>query len=130
MILRNPCRECLVKPCCKISCPEQEEFQKFSETIIPLIFFGISVLIILSFIYLLFHNINNSTVLAISILLIWIIGVIINVVLLELQIKKIICFSSDFLDVIALCCISPFMSITFILLLLYRKFDKIEGKLF
>ena len=129
MIFQSPCKDCLVRPCCKTLCSEQKEFLKFYENILPLICFGFSILITLSLILSLIHNIDNNAVLIIFILLIWIVSIIINIVLLELQIKN-IHFDSEFLSVTALCCISPFMSMTFILLTLYRKFAKIEAKLF
>lgn len=71
MLSKDPCLNCLVKPCCRERCEEKEKFLSFSNHVLPIIFIILSFIIVISCIYLIILLDISSGLKAVFILLFW-----------------------------------------------------------
>ncbi len=117
-MLRNPCKKCLVKVCCKSWCEEKNNYEDFCAHILPIILFTISCLLVISSVIILITLIKKYAISFVVLSIIWIICFIINKKILELEfsISDIIKNENSVIqDLVGLYILAPIILTTFAL---------------
>jgi len=114
MNFRNPCRKCLVKACCTIACNERIKYNKFCETVIPLVFLCISFTLVFLTI-LLFVTITKYWIICTG--LVWSISIFLNR-LLAFDLSDL----DDLKDLITVSLLAPFILITLSLMCFHDEY--------
>jgi hypothetical protein len=124
MILKNPCKKCLVKICCEKYCFDKIKFDNFTYNILPSILSVVSAIIVASLIMLLTCKIDNNYILLLVLLSIWIFSSIIIKYYFQIFLLEIGGFD-ELKEVCALISISPILIISLIFMFIFKKINKI-----
>jgi len=120
MVIKNPCKTCLVKPCCNNWCKNRHSFQHFSEKIIPAICFGFSLISVFSFVMFII-NIFSTLYIIITFGSIWSISVLIVPIILKFDYVEL-----DISEFLSLIILNPIFVLAILLIHLYEYYSEIK----
>ncbi|MFW9871617.1 MAG: hypothetical protein ACFFG0_00825 [Candidatus Thorarchaeota archaeon] len=117
---RDPCRKCLIRACCTITCNKKYNFNRFKDNVLPTISLAISAVImfyVISFV----NDSKNIIIRSMSFPLIWVVSFII--IIKFLKGKKFIDSSTEY---IAFFVLSPFLLIITIIIKIYKFLSELD----